>query len=123
MHPTSRRLYASAQIAGRRRPTALEIANCRYEVVFTAFDTMALRAADAAGLGYCPTTRPTASAIAPLVIEETAGVLPELPDMMNGILARDDLDTKSLGPVIAAFEAVVTDAPARPHGERGLPCS
>ena len=41
---------------------ALEAANCRYEVVFTAFDTMARRAAVAAGLGYCPTTRPTASA-------------------------------------------------------------
>ena len=87
---------------------ALEAANCRYEVVFTAFDTMARRAAVAAGLGYCPTTRPTASAMAPLVIEETAGVLPELPNVMNGILAGDDLDTKALAPVIAAFEAVVT---------------
>ena len=86
---------------------ALEAANCRYEVVFTAFDTMARRAAVAAGLGYCPTTRPTASAMAPLVIEETAGVLPELPNVMIGILARDDLDTKALAAVIAAFQAVV----------------
>jgi hypothetical protein len=46
--------------------------------------------------------------MAPLVIEETAGVLPELPNVMNGILARDDLDTKALAPAIAAFEAVVT---------------
>ena len=95
---------------------ALEAANCRYEVVFSAFDTMARRAAVAAGLGYCPTTRPTASAMAPLVIEETAGVLPELPNVMNGILARDDLDTKALAPVIAAFEAVVTaEARDGPH--------
>jgi hypothetical protein len=93
---------------------ALEAAKIRYEVVFTAFDSMARRAAVAAGLGYCPTTRPTASAMAPLVIEETAGVLPELPNVMNGILTRDDLDTKALAPVIAAFEAVVT-------GERGCP--
>ena len=41
-------------------------------------------------------------------IEETAGVLPELPNVMNGILVRDDLDTKALAPVIAAFKAVVT---------------
>ena len=45
--------------------------------------------------------------MAPLVIEETAGVLPELPNVMNGILARDDLDTKALAAVIAAFQAVV----------------
>jgi DNA-binding transcriptional LysR family regulator len=87
---------------------ALAAANCRYEVVFTAFDTMARRAAVAAGLGYCATTRSTVSAMAPLVIEEIAGVLPDLGNVMNGILARDDLDTKALAPVIAAFEAVVT---------------
>jgi hypothetical protein len=69
---------------------ALAAANCRYEVVFTAFDTMARRAAVAAGLGYCATTRSTVSAMAPLVIEETAGVLPDLGNVMNGILARDD---------------------------------
>ena len=87
--------------------TALEAANRRYEVVFTAFDTMARRAAAEAGLGYCPTPRTAAMAMAPLVIEE-AGVLPELPNVMKGIVARDDLDTKALAPVIAAFEAVVT---------------
>jgi len=86
---------------------ALEAANRRYEVVFTAFDTMARRAAAEAGLGYCPTPRTAAMAMAPLVIEE-AGVLPELPNVMKGIVARDDLDTKALAPVIAAFEAVVT---------------
>ena len=86
---------------------ALEAANRRYEVVFTAFDTMARRAAAEAGLGYCPTPRTAAIAMAPLVIEES-GVLPELPDVMKGIVARDDLDTKALAPVIAAFEAVVT---------------
>ena len=86
---------------------ALEAANRRYEVVFTAFDTMARRAAAEAGLGYCPTPRTAAMAMAPLVIEE-AGVLPELPNAMKGIVAREDLDTKTLAPVIAAFEAVVT---------------
>ena len=86
---------------------ALEAANRRYEVVFTAFDTMARRAAAEAGLGYCPTPRTAAMAMAPLVIEE-AGVLPELPNVMKGIVAREDLDTKALAPVIAAFEAVVT---------------
>ena len=86
---------------------ALEAANRRYEVVFTAFDTMARRAAAEAGLGYCPTPRTAAMAMAPLVIEE-AGVLPELPNVTKGIVAREDLDTKSLAPVIAAFEAVVT---------------
>jgi DNA-binding transcriptional LysR family regulator len=86
---------------------ALEAANRRYEVVFTAFDTMARRAAAEAGLGYCPTPRTAAMTMAPLVIEE-AGVLPELPNAMKGIVAREDLDTKTLAPVIAAFEAVVT---------------
>ena len=82
---------------------ALEAANRRYEVVFTAFDTMARRAAAEAGLGYCPTPRTAAMAMAPLVIEG-AGVLPELPNVTKGIVARDDLDTKALAPVIAAFE-------------------
>ena len=94
---------------------ALEAANRRYEVVFTAFDTRARRAAAEAGLGYCPTPRTAAMAIVPLVIEE-AGVLPELPNVMKGIVARDDLDTKALAPVIAAFEAVVTaEARDGPH--------
>ena len=53
--------------------------------------------------------------MAPLVIEE-AGVLPELPNVMKGIVARDDLDTTALAPVIAAFEAVVTaEARDGPH--------
>ncbi|HEY7296477.1 MAG TPA: LysR family transcriptional regulator [Xanthobacteraceae bacterium] len=85
----------------------LEAAHRRYEVVFTAFDTMARRAAAAAGLGYCPTPRSAAMTMAPLVIEEP-GVLPELPSIMKGIIARDDLDTRALAPVIAAFETVVT---------------
>ena len=36
---------------------ALEQANRRYEIVFTAFDTLARRAAAAAGLGYFPLPR------------------------------------------------------------------
>jgi DNA-binding transcriptional LysR family regulator len=91
----------------------LEAANRRYEVVFTAFDTKARRAAAEAGLGYCPTPLTAARAMAPLVIERP-GVLPELPNVMKGIIAREDLDTKALAPVIAAFEAVVT-AEQREH--------
>ena len=93
---------------------ALEAANRRYEVVFTAFDTMARRAAAEAGLGYCPTPRTAAVAMAPLVIEEP-GVLPNLPSVIKGIIARDDLDTWALAPVIAAFETVVTSEQRSSH--------
>src|SRR5262249_45162217 len=65
----------------------LEQANRAYEIVFTAFDTLARRAAAAAGLGYF--TLPRAVVLEPLVIE-AAGVLPDLPKMNMGILARDD---------------------------------
>jgi DNA-binding transcriptional LysR family regulator len=83
----------------------LENANRRYEIVFTAFDTLARRAAAAAGLGYFPL--PRAVVMDPLVIE-APGVLPDLPRVTMGILARDDLDTTALAPLIAAVQAVLS---------------
>jgi DNA-binding transcriptional LysR family regulator len=88
----------------RMAMTALEQADRRYEIVFTAFDTLARRAAAAAGLGYFPL--PRSVVVEPLVIEE-AGVLPDLPGVTVGIVARDDLDTQGLASLIAAFKSVL----------------
>jgi DNA-binding transcriptional LysR family regulator len=82
----------------------LERAGQRYDIVFTAFDMMARRAAAAAALGYLVLMR---SMVPPPLVEETAGVLPELPSIKLGIVAREDLDTKELAPLIATFEAVL----------------
>ena len=89
----------------RMAMAALDEANQRYEVVFTAFDTLARRAAAEAGLGYFPI--PRAAAMEPLVIEER-GVLPDLPNVTLGIVAREDFDILGLAPVITAFEAIMT---------------
>jgi DNA-binding transcriptional LysR family regulator len=86
---------------------ALELANRRYEIVFTAFDTLARRAAAAAGLGYY--TLPRSVVTPPLVIEEP-GVLPDLPKVSMGIFARDDLDATALAPLIARIEGVFTQS-------------
>jgi hypothetical protein len=43
----------------------------------------------------------------PLVIEER-GVLPDLPNVILGIVAREDFDILGLAPVITAFEAIMT---------------
>jgi DNA-binding transcriptional LysR family regulator len=80
---------------------ALETANRPYEIVFTAFDTLARRAAAAAGLGYFAIPR---SAVADTLVIETPGVLPDLPQIHMGIVARDDLDTRMLGPLIKKIE-------------------
>jgi DNA-binding transcriptional LysR family regulator len=90
----------------RTAMAVLDKANRRYEIVFTAFDTSARRAAAEAGLGYIPI--PRTAVTAPLVIE-TDGVLPELPKITLGIIAREDFDTKAMAPLIAAFKAAVTD--------------
>jgi DNA-binding transcriptional LysR family regulator len=87
---------------------ALEEANRRYEIVFTAFDTLARRAAAAAGLGYFPLPRSVVTP--PLAIEEP-GVLPDLPQVTVAIIARDDLDTSALAPLIARIESVFTHSP------------
>ena len=76
----------------RMAMAVLERANRRYEVVFTAFDTLARRAAAAAGLGYFPIPRRPCPP--PLVVEEP-GVLPDLPNVTMGIVAREDLDTQA----------------------------
>jgi DNA-binding transcriptional LysR family regulator len=81
----------------------LEEAGRRYEIVFTAFDTLARRAAAAAGLGYFALPRSVVTP--PLVIEEP-GVLPDLPQVSMAIIARDDLDTTALAPLIARIESV-----------------
>jgi DNA-binding transcriptional LysR family regulator len=83
----------------------LERAGRRYDIVFTAFDMAARRAAAASALGYLVLMR---SMVPPPLVEETPGVLPELPGMKMGIIAREDLDTKALAPLITAFEAVLT---------------
>jgi DNA-binding transcriptional LysR family regulator len=87
---------------------ALEAANRRYEIVFTAFDTLARRAAAAAGLGYFAIPR---SAVADTLVIETPGVLPDLPQVTMGIVARDDLDTAALAPLIAVIESIFTAKP------------
>jgi DNA-binding transcriptional LysR family regulator len=85
--------------------TALEQVGRPYEIVFTAFDTLARRAAAAAGLGYFALPRNVV--LEPLEIE-AAGVLPDLPRITMGIVARDDLDTAPLMPLISAVKAVLS---------------
>lgn len=88
----------------RMAMAVLDQANRRYEIVFTAFDTLARRAAAAAGLGYFAVARSLVPE--PLVIEEP-GVLPALPSATMGIIVREDLDTKGLAPLISAFKSVL----------------
>jgi DNA-binding transcriptional LysR family regulator len=82
----------------------LEQAGQRYDIAFTAFDMMARRAAAASGLGYLVLLR---SMVPPPLVAEAAGVLPALPSITMGIVAREDLDTTDLAPLIAAFESVL----------------
>jgi DNA-binding transcriptional LysR family regulator len=84
---------------------ALEAANRPYEIVFTAFDTLARRAAAEAGLGYFAIPR---SAVAETLVIEAPGLLPDLPQVNMGIVARDDLDTAALAPLIARIERLFT---------------
>jgi DNA-binding transcriptional LysR family regulator len=88
----------------RMAMAALDQANRRYEIVFTAFDTLARRAAAAAGLGYFPVARSLVSE--PLVIEQP-GVLPSLPNATLGIIVRDDLDTEQMEPLLSALKSVL----------------
>jgi len=82
---------------------ALEAANRRYEIVFSAFDTLARRAAAAAGLGYFAVPR---TVVAEPLVVEAPGVLPNLPSVAMGIVARDDLDTAAFAPLIARIESL-----------------
>jgi DNA-binding transcriptional LysR family regulator len=90
-------------VADRIAMDALEQANQRYEIAFTAFDMMARRAAVAAGLGCLALLK---SIVPPDLVVEASGVLPPLPSVTTGVLMRDDLDTTDLMPLIDAFEAV-----------------
>lgn len=81
----------------------LEKAGRRYEIVFTAFDTLARRAAAVAGLGYVVLPR---SVVPEQLVIEAPGILPDLPQLTMGIIARDDLDTTALAPLIARIERV-----------------
>jgi len=87
----------------RAAMTVLEQAGRRYEIVFTAFDTLARRAAAAAGLGYIAIPR---SAVAEPLVIEAPGVLPDLPKLAMGVVARDDLDTAALAPLVARLKAI-----------------
>jgi DNA-binding transcriptional LysR family regulator len=83
---------------------ALDEANQPYEIVFTAFDSLARRSGAMAGLGYLPLPR----ALVPdgLVIERR-GILPELPPVAIDILAREELDTADLAPLIDSVERIL----------------
>jgi DNA-binding transcriptional LysR family regulator len=82
---------------------ALEQANQPYEIVFSAFDSLARRAGALAGLGYLPLPR----AVVPdgLVIERP-GILPALTPVTIGIIAREELDTAALTPLIDSVEHI-----------------
>jgi DNA-binding transcriptional LysR family regulator len=90
-------------VPDRMAMEALEQANQRYEIAFTAFDMMARRSAVAAGLGYM--TVMTSLVPDDLVVEQP-GALPQLPSITTGILTREDLDTTELKPLIYALEAI-----------------
>jgi DNA-binding transcriptional LysR family regulator len=83
---------------------ALEQANQPYEIVFTAFDSLARRAGAMAGLGYLPL--PLALVPDGLVIERP-GILPELPPVTIDIIAREELDTAPLTPLIDSVEHIL----------------
>ncbi len=87
----------------RAAMTVLEQSDRRYEIVFTAFDTLARRAASAAGLGYIAIPR---SVVAEPLVIEAPGVLPDLPKIAMGIVARDDLDTAALAPLVARIRKI-----------------
>jgi DNA-binding transcriptional LysR family regulator len=91
---------------------ALEAVNRPYEIVFTAFDTLARRAAAEAGLGYFAIPR---SAVAETLVIEAPGILPDLPQVNMGIVARDDLDTAGLAPLIAKIESLFKSS--APHAQ------
>jgi DNA-binding transcriptional LysR family regulator len=83
---------------------ALEQANLPYEIVFTAFDSLARRAGAMAGLGYLPL--PHQLVPDGLVIEQP-GILPALPPVSIDIIAREELDTATLTPLIDSVEHIL----------------
>jgi DNA-binding transcriptional LysR family regulator len=83
---------------------ALEQANQPYEIVFTAFDSLARRAGAMAGLGYLPLPRPL---VPDGLVIERPGILPALPPVTIDIIAREELDIAALTPLIDAVEHVL----------------
>jgi len=83
---------------------ALEQANQPYEIVFTAFDSIARRAGAMAGLGYLPLPR---RLVPEGLVIERPGILPALPPVTIDIIAREELDTVSLTPLIDRFEQIL----------------
>jgi DNA-binding transcriptional LysR family regulator len=75
----------------------LEAANVPYEIVFMANDALARRAAGAAGLGYFPLPR---SLVPAELAAEQPGVLPALPPVTMGLIAREDFDASHLAAFI-----------------------
>jgi DNA-binding transcriptional LysR family regulator len=83
---------------------ALEQANQPYEIVFTTFDSLARRAGALAGLGYLPLPRPV---VPDGLVIERPGILPALPPVTLGIIAREELDTADLTPLIDSVENIL----------------
>jgi DNA-binding transcriptional LysR family regulator len=83
---------------------ALEQANQPYEIVFTAFDSLARRSGAQAGLGYLPLPRPV---VPDGLVIERPGILPALPPVTIGIIAREELDTADLTPLIDSVESIL----------------
>jgi DNA-binding transcriptional LysR family regulator len=83
---------------------ALEQANQPYEIVFTAFDSLARRAGAMAGLGYLPLPRPL---VPDGLVVERAGMLPPLAPVTIDIIAREELDTERLTPLIDRVEEIL----------------
>jgi DNA-binding transcriptional LysR family regulator len=83
---------------------ALEQANQPYEIVFTAFDSLARRAGAMAGLGYLPLPRPL---VPDGLVIERPGILPPLSPITIDIIAREELDTARLTPLIDRVEEIL----------------
>jgi DNA-binding transcriptional LysR family regulator len=83
---------------------ALEQANRPYEIVFTAFDSLVRRSGAMAGLGYLPLPRPL---VPDGLVIERPGILPALPPVTIDIIAREELDTAALTPLIDSVEHIL----------------
>lgn len=86
---------------------ALDRADKPYEIAFTAFDTLVRRAAAIAGLGCLALPR---QVVPDELVIEQPGILPQLPNVTVGILARENLTTDDLMPFIASVEQVLSGA-------------
>jgi DNA-binding transcriptional LysR family regulator len=91
-------------LADRLAMDALEQANLPYEIVFTAFDGLARRSGALAGLGYLPLPLPL---VPDGLVIERPGLLPALPPVTICIVAREELDTATLTPLIDSVEHIL----------------